>query len=200
MEYNNYITYSTCYGSVRVELSEDGKPWFFATDVAKMLEGKADHVSYKMKKVAEDEKKLVKRLVKSGVRNVYLVNLEGFTTLSAETKCHRERAEAISDLLISAWNQALSDECNKIYGTNPEPTEEIKAEEPEAVEKLLEDYEDQIKTAIDLFQGDKGKSPEEVATEENKAEEPVVESRVEEEKATVEEKQVNNNLTVFENS
>lgn len=169
MEYNNYITFSNNYGSVRVELDEDGKPWFFATDVARMLEGKADHVAYKMKKVADNEKKLVKRLVKSGVRNVHLVNLEGFTTLTAECKCHRERVEVISDLLISAWNQALGDECNEIYSTNPESNEENKAEEPvEAVEKPLE----------------------EVAEE----------KKVEKEKATVEEKQVINNLTTFQNA
>lgn len=74
----------------------------FATDLVRLLEGKADHTAYKMGKVPDHEKKLVKRQVKSGVRNVYLVNQLGFTTLSSESKCSKERVEEILDLMFDA--------------------------------------------------------------------------------------------------
>lgn len=101
MEYNNYITCSCGTDSLRLE-AINGEPWFFATDLVRLLEGKADHTAYKMKKVPDHEKKLVKRQVKSGVRNVYLVNQLGFTTLSSESKCSKERVEEILDLMFDA--------------------------------------------------------------------------------------------------
>ncbi len=101
MEYNNYITYSCGTDSLRLE-TINGEPWFFATDLVRLLEGKADHTAYKTKKVPDHEKKLVKRQVKSGVRNVYLVNQLGFTTLSSESKCSKERVEEILDLMFDA--------------------------------------------------------------------------------------------------
>lgn len=171
MEYNNYITYSNGTDSLRVE-TINGEPWFFATDLVKLLEGKTDHTAYKMKKVAESEKKLVKRLVKSGVRNVYLANQLGFTTLSSESKCNKERVEEILDLMFGAI-QMVRTKFQPFDVPKEVTTEEIKAEEPEAVEKPLEEA----------------------------AEKPVVESKVEEEKATVEEKQVvNGDLTTFQNA
>ena len=101
MKYSNYITYSCGTDSLRLE-TINGEPWFFATDLIKLLEGKADHTAYKMKKVPDHEKKLVKRRVKSGVRNVYLVDQLGFTTLSSESKCSKERVEEILDLMFDA--------------------------------------------------------------------------------------------------
>ena len=168
-DYNNYITYSdpSCGldVSVRVEII-DNLGWFFATDICKMVFGDAHHTSYRLAKVSDANKKLVKRLTKSGIRNVYLVNFDGYKELEAFSECDAKTSQSNSDLLIKgAVKLAMH-----LYGGKT--IEEIEAEEPEAVEKPLEEM----------------------------AEEPVVESRVEEEKTTVEEKQINNNLTVFENS
>lgn len=101
MKYSNYITYSCGTDSLRLE-TINGDPWFLQPISLSCLKGKADHTAYKMKKVPDHEKKLVKIQVKSGVRNVYLVDQLGFTTLSSESKCSKERVEEILDLMFDA--------------------------------------------------------------------------------------------------